>query len=99
VKNIWVATGNGHKLEEIQQILGDSYRVKGLKDLRQPIDIVEDGNTYYENALKKAQTLFELVREPVFADDSGLEVDALDGAPGIFSARFAGEEGNHQKYS
>ncbi len=97
MKNIWVATGNGHKLGEIQQILGDNYKVKGLKDLQRHIDIIEDGNTYYENALKKAQTLFELVQEPVFADDSGLEVDALDGAPGIFSARFAGEEGNHQK--
>jgi XTP/dITP diphosphohydrolase len=97
VKNVWVATGNHHKKLEIQQILGPSFLVRSFEDLSEPPTVSEDGNNYYENALKKARALFEVVKEPVFADDSGLEVDALDGAPGIYSSRYAGEEGNHEK--
>lgn len=97
MKSLWVATGNQHKLEEIKKILGQGYLLKGLKDLSEPLEIEETGNSYLENAEIKARTLFERVRQPVFADDSGLEVDALNGRPGIHSARFSGHDTNHER--
>lgn len=63
-------------------------QVKCLKDLDHKIDIVEDGTTFEENALIKARTLFNELHEPVISDDSGLEVDAMDKKPGVYSARF-----------
>jgi len=92
-----LATGNLHKLREIKQMLqGTAYTVVGLKDLppdRVPV-IVEDRDTFRGNAHKKAQLLAEEFGRVTIADDSGLEVDALDGAPGVYSARFAGVEGD-----
>ena len=73
-------------------MLGADVEIKSFKDLKEPIDIVEDGKTFEENALIKARALYERVHEPVFADDSGLEVDAMDKAPGVYSARFMGED-------
>ncbi len=95
--NIWVATKNSHKVEEIQHILGSSYSVRSLRDLPDFPDIEENGTTYSENALIKAKALFKEVNEPVFADDSGLEVDALNGRPGIYSSRYSGFDGDHEK--
>lgn len=95
--NIWVATKNAHKVEEIQQILGDLYVVKSLLDIPDFPDIEENGATYGENALIKAKSLWEKVKEPVFADDSGLEVDALNGAPGLYSSRYSGPDATHEK--
>lgn len=96
MKTVWIATGNEHKKEEFQQMLGRDVQVNTLKDLDQDPVIEEDGKTFEENALIKARALHQLVKEPVFADDSGLEVDALDKAPGIYSARFMGENTSYQ---
>lgn len=94
--NIWVATQNAHKVEEISSILYP-IKIKSFLDLENPPEVVENGSSYYENALIKAKALYNLVHEPVFADDSGLEVDALDGKPGIHSARFSGPDTNHPR--
>lgn len=88
-----IATGNKHKLEEIGAILRDfSLEVLSMKDLGlEGIEIIEDGNTFEENALIKASTVMNKTDKLVIADDSGLEVDILNNQPGIYSARFAGE--------
>lgn len=96
MKTIWVATGNAHKLGEMKNILGEDFELKSLKDLPDFPEIVEDGNSYLENAEIKAQAIFQHIRKPVFADDSGLEVDALDGRPGIHSARYSGPDATHE---
>ena len=85
------ATNNHHKLSEIRQILGDRVEVLSLQDIGCDVDIPETGKTLEENALQKAQYVFEHYHTDVFADDTGLEVEALNGAPGVYSARYAGE--------
>ena len=87
-----VATGNAGKCREIQQMLGETIQVKSLSDIPDAPDVVEDGDTFEANALKKARIIARHTSLPALADDSGLEVDALSGAPGVFSARFAGED-------
>ncbi len=89
---ILLASGNAHKLQEISQILGVTLR--GLSEVPDAPDVVEDGDTFEANALKKGASLAIHTGSWALADDSGLEVDALHGAPGIYSARFAGEHGN-----
>lgn len=91
METIWLATGNSHKQEEFQQMLGEDVLVKTLKDLPKDINIEENGKTFEENALIKARALYSELHEPVIADDSGLEVDALDKGPGVYSSRFMGE--------
>ena len=91
-KTIWIATSNAHKIEEFAEMLGDEVTIKSFKDLEEPVDVVENGTSFQENARIKARALYNIVHEPVFADDSGLEVDAMDKAPGIYSARFLGED-------
>ena len=88
------ATNNQHKLEEIRSILGDSIEVLSLKDIGCDVDIPETGKTLEENALQKAQYVYDHYHMDCFADDTGLEVDALNGAPGVYSARYAGGEGH-----
>ena len=92
-----VATNNAHKLKEIRQILSPHrITVYGMKDLNIDIgEVIEDGKTYYENALIKAKALQSKTKMPIIADDSGLEVLALNNKPGIYSARFAEECGGH----
>lgn len=85
------ATNNAHKLSEIRQILGNSIEVLSLKDIGCDVDIPETGSTLEENALQKAQYVFDHYHLDVFADDTGLEVEALNGAPGVYSARYAGD--------
>ena len=87
-----VATNNQKKLKEIQRIL-DSFGItaKTLKELDIETEIEENGTTFEENALIKAKTIAEISNLPTISDDSGLEVDALGGAPGVYTARFAGE--------
>ncbi|UFH32000.1 RdgB/HAM1 family non-canonical purine NTP pyrophosphatase [Chryseobacterium sp. C-71] len=85
-----VATHNVHKKEEIQQILGDKFTVKSLADYDLHDEIVEDGDSFNANALIKAKYCFEKTGIPSLGDDSGLVVESLDGRPGIFSARYAG---------
>ncbi|BBF44349.1 nucleoside 5-triphosphatase RdgB [Lachnospiraceae bacterium KM106-2] len=93
MKKIVFATGNQGKLKEVKMILADlDYEVLSIKDLNLDVDIDENGQTFEENALIKARTLMELTGEIVLADDSGLEVDYLDKAPGIYSARYMGED-------
>jgi XTP/dITP diphosphohydrolase len=93
-----VATTNGGKFAEVQDFLSKlPLRVVPLSDLRDPPVIVEDGASFEANALKKARILAEHSGLLTLADDSGLEVDALNGAPGIYSARYAGEDGDDEK--
>ncbi|PKM82964.1 MAG: non-canonical purine NTP pyrophosphatase [Firmicutes bacterium HGW-Firmicutes-14] len=92
---IVLATGNQGKVRELAEILGDlEVQVLSLKDFPEIGEIIEDGLTFEENAVKKAIAVMEATGLTALADDSGLEVDALDGAPGIYSARFAGEGKN-----
>ena len=85
------ATNNQHKLSEIREILGETIEVLSLKDIGCDVDIPETGTTLEENALQKAQYVYDHYHIDCFADDTGLEVDALDGAPGVYSARYAGD--------
>ncbi len=88
---ILIATHNLHKKEEIQQILGSGYTVKSLTDFGIHDEIIEDGKSFEENAEIKAKYCFEKTGIPSIGDDSGLVVEELDGRPGIFSARYAGD--------
>ncbi len=97
-----IATKNRNKLEEIRQILaGTGLRVLGSADIQALPDVVEDGLTFEENARKKALTIAKLTGRLTLADDSGLVVDALNGRPGVLSARYSGENAtpaeNNQK--
>ena len=84
------ATNNAHKLEEVRQILGNRFTVHSLKEIGCTEDIPETGDTFQDNALQKARYVKEHYGYDCFADDTGLEVKALDGAPGVHSARYAG---------
>lgn len=88
------ATNNSHKLDEIRNILGSSFEVMSLNELECHDDIPETGTTLEENARQKAQYIYDKYHCNVFADDTGLEVDALGGEPGVYSARYAGGEGH-----
>jgi XTP/dITP diphosphohydrolase len=91
-----VATGNAHKLSELGPLL-PGHRLLRPVDVGFPgFDVDEDGSTYLENALKKAIALFDLTGRPALADDSGLAVHALGGAPGILSARYGSEDGRRR---
>ena len=93
-----IATNNQHKLQEIRAILGDSFEeLLSLKDLGIDVDVEETGTTLEENALIKARAILALSGIATLADDTGLMVDALNGAPGVYSARYAGEEHNDAK--
>ena len=94
MKEIVVASTNEGKIKEIKAMLQDiGIDVKSIKDVfDHDIDIEENGKTFQENALIKAQTICQMVNVPTLADDSGLEVKALDGGPGIYSARFMGHD-------
>ena len=91
MKEILVATHNLHKKEEIQQILGTDFSVKSLSDYNIYDEIIEDGDSFHANALIKAKYCFEKTGIPSLGDDSGLVVEALDGRPGIHSARYASD--------
>ena len=93
MKKIIFATTNQGKVREVKMMMEDfGVDFVTMKDAGIDIDIVEDGKTFEENAIIKAKTIMEATGEIALADDSGLEVDYLDGAPGIYSARFAGED-------
>lgn len=92
MSKIILATTNKGKLAEFREMLSPlGYDVQSLADAGIEADITEDGETFEENAHIKARAIYDMCGVPVIADDSGLEVDFLDGAPGIFSARYAGE--------
>ena len=96
MKKLIFATHNQNKVDEVKAVF-DGFSVQSLADLEYRQDIAETENTFVGNALLKARHVFEVFKTPVFADDSGLEVTALNGAPGIYSARYAGEEKSHAK--
>ena len=89
-QKIVFATNNAHKLEEVAAILGENYEVLSLREIGCEADIPETADTFAGNALQKAHYVKEHFGYDCFADDSGLEVDALDGAPGVYSARYSG---------
>lgn len=91
MKTIWIATSNLHKVEEFQTMLGKDVEIKCMKDLDHSIEIIENGQTFEENALIKARALYNEIHQPVISDDSGLEVDAMNKEPGVHSARWMGE--------
>ena len=91
MKKIVLATTNPGKIREIKQILSD-YELVTLKDLNCNIDVVEDGKTFKDNALKKAREISKAVNMDCIADDSGLCIDEFDGWPGVYTARFLGED-------
>lgn len=98
MKRLIVASNNQGKIKEIKEILKNfNMEVVSLKEANINVDILEDGATFMDNAYKKAYEIYKLTGEMVLSDDSGLMVEALNGAPGVFSARFAGEHGNDKK--
>ena len=102
MKEIVIATKNKGKIKDFELLFQPySITVKSLLDLEEIQEIEETGTTFEENAAIKAETISKLLNKPVIADDSGIEIDALDGAPGVYSARYAGtdkdDEANNQK--
>lgn len=92
-----IASNNAHKIREIKKILGEKFeQIVSMREAGIDHETVEDGSTFLENARKKATEIAEISSQAALADDSGICVDALGGAPGIFSARFAGEHGNDE---
>ena len=92
MKKIVIGSGNQHKIEEIKACFSDlDFKFIGLDSELELAEVIEDGKNYKENALKKARQRAQELNEIVLADDSGLSVDYLDGAPGIYSARFGGD--------
>lgn len=96
MKEVIIASANKHKLEEIKSILKD-YKVISMEEAGFFDDIVEDGTTFEENALIKAKAIYDKTGKTVLGDDSGLMVKYLNGKPGIYSARYAGEEKDDKK--
>ena len=98
MREIVVATRNRDKVKEIRKILNDlNVRILALDGFRNVPEVIEDGKTFEENASKKARIISRFTHRLTVADDSGLEVDALGGEPGVKSARFAGREQNYNK--
>lgn len=94
MKKLVVASGNKGKIKEIKAILDDVYDVVSMKDEGCFLDVEESGATFLENALIKARAVSNYLNKDVIADDSGLMVESLNGAPGVYSARYAGIHGN-----
>ncbi len=93
-KEILFASTNPHKVEEVRKLLPEKYILLGLRDINWTIEIPEPFHTYEDNAKAKAYFVYDRTGINCFADDSGLEIDALNGRPGIYSARYAGENRN-----
>lgn len=92
-EKIIFATNNKDKMKEVKAILSDlDYQIVSLEEAGISVELIEDGNTFEENAIIKAKTIMEFTGEIVMADDSGIEIDAFDKQPGIYSARFLGED-------
>lgn len=97
MKEFIFATHNAHKAKEVQAAMPEDILVLTLKDIDFHEEIPETGLTLEENALIKARTIYKTLHKNCFADDTGLEVESLDGAPGVYSARYAGEENDATK--
>ena len=97
IRELVLATRNRHKGEELAALLGDlGITIRTLDEFPDAPDVVEDGDTCEANAIKKARAIAQFTGLPAVADDTGLEVDALDGRPGIYAARYAGEEATYE---
>lgn len=97
MKELLIATGNKHKIDEIMKIMsGTGVSLRDLTEFENVPDVIEDGDTLEKNSLKKAKEYFEFTGIPCIADDSGLFVDALNGEPGIYSARYSGEDATYE---
>jgi XTP/dITP diphosphohydrolase len=96
MQNLVFATKNAHKLEEVQAKAGDHIKLLSLNDIGCHDDIEETGLTFNENASIKSNYIYHKYKLNCFGDDSGLEIDALNNEPGIYSARYAGTHGNHK---
>ena len=97
MKKIVFATNNPHKLREVRDLLRDKFAIVSLKELGFEGDIPETGATLAENASQKSHFIYDRYGADCFADDTGLEVDALGGAPGVYSARYAGETATYNE--
>jgi XTP/dITP diphosphohydrolase len=97
MEQLLFVTHNAHKSEEVKAIVGNNFEVMNLSEINFFDEIPETGNTFKENALQKAKFLHDKLGCNCFADDTGLEVDALNGEPGVYSARYAGEPSNTQR--
>jgi XTP/dITP diphosphohydrolase len=96
MKSVCFATNNEHKIEEIRAQLGSFFLLKKLEDIGCFEELSETQRTIEGNSLQKAKHVFDHYQVPCFADDTGLEVEALDGEPGVYSARYAGEQKNSE---
>src|SRR6476661_5562696 len=97
MRQLLLATRNAHKTREVAEILGDGFVVRDLSGMPEAPLVEETGATFAENAVLKALAVSKGCPDLVVADDSGLEVDALDGAPGVYSARYAGPDASDDK--
>lgn len=98
LSQVVIASNNAHKISEIKAVLGGYFEnFYSLKEKGIDIEIEENGSTFFDNALIKARTIAELTGIPALGDDTGLMVDALSGAPGVYSARYAGPEHDDKK--
>ena len=97
IRELVLATRNQHKVEELVALLGDlGVTIRTLDEFPDAPDVVEDGDTCEANAVKKARAIAEFTGLPAVADDTGLEVDALGGRPGVYAARYAGEDATYE---
>ena len=97
IDELVLATRNPHKQQELQNLLGDlAIKILDLGDFEGAPDIEEDGNTCHDNAMKKARGIARFTGHWALADDTGLEVEALDGRPGVYAARYAGEDASYE---
>ena len=90
MRTLVFATNNQHKLDEVQEMVGSNFKLKSLKDIGCVADIPETGITFEENASQKSRYIHDHFQVDCFSDDSGLEVDALHGEPGVYSAHYSG---------
>ena len=97
MEQLLFVTHNAHKSEEVKAIVGNNFEVVNLSEINFHEEIPETGNTFKANALQKAKYLHDRLNCNCFADDTGLEVEALNGEPGVYSARYAGEPSNSQR--
>lgn len=96
IKELVFATNNAHKMEEVANAIGSQFKILSLKDIGCNDEIEETGTTFKENASVKTHYIKDKFGFDCFGDDSGLEIAALNGAPGVFSARYAGKHGDHE---
>jgi XTP/dITP diphosphohydrolase len=96
MRQLVFATNNRHKLEEVAAKVGDRIKLLTLNDIGCHEDIPETGQTFRENASLKSHYIYQKYKLDCFGDDSGLEIDALNGEPGVYSARYAGTHGDHE---